>query len=88
MYTVYVLRNPQGRLYIGQTEDISRRLAEHAAGTTRWSKSRGPWELVLSEECSTRAEALRRERALKTGRLNQQLRRSVISAERVLPGKD
>ena len=28
MFTVYVLRNPEGRLYLGQTEDLDKRLHE------------------------------------------------------------
>src|SRR2546426_656575 len=72
--SVYVLRNPQGRLYIGQTRNLERRLAQHESGEARWTKTRGPWQLVLKEVYPSRAEAMRRERALKSGRLNQELR--------------
>jgi putative endonuclease len=74
MFTVYVLRNAQGRLYIGQTEHFKTRLEQHNSGSGRWTSSRGPWELVLSEDYDTRGEAMRRERSLKSGRLNQELR--------------
>ena len=74
MFTVYVLRNAAGTLYTGQTRDLQRRLAEHQAGAARWTRGRGPWELVLAEEFATRAEAMRRERQLKSGRLHQVLR--------------
>ncbi|MCL4239887.1 MAG: GIY-YIG nuclease family protein [Dehalococcoidia bacterium] len=76
-FTVYVLRNVQGRLYIGQTSDLPRRLTEHASGESRWTSGsgRGPWELVRAEEFETRAEAMARERQLKSGRANQDLRR-------------
>ena len=32
MYHVYVLKNDEGRLYVGHTDDLDRRLAEHHAG--------------------------------------------------------
>ena len=73
-YYVYVLRNPKGQLYIGSTNDLDRRVQQHQQGETRWTRNRGPWELVLSESFPTRADAMRRERNLKRGRANQQLR--------------
>ena len=92
MYHVYVLRNHEGRLYIGQTEDMERRLEQHRTGESRWTRSRGPWQLVLNESFATRSEAMKREKALKSGRLNQELRRRLRlgtqRVERVLPGKD
>ena len=86
-FTVYVLRNLEGRLYIGHTHDLEQRLAQHQSGTGNWTKRRGPWTPVYTETFATRAEAMRRERALKSGRLNQELR-DRLKVERVLPGKD
>ena len=74
MFFVYVLRNATGRLYIGHTQDLPRRLAQHQSGASRWTSGRGPWELVLHETYGTRAQAMRREHELKSGRLNQELR--------------
>jgi len=48
--------------------------------------------LVLNESFATRSEAMKREKALKSGRLNQELRAKATAGdstvERVLPGKD
>ncbi|MGE0688090.1 MAG: GIY-YIG nuclease family protein [Dehalococcoidia bacterium] len=77
MFIVYVLRNPAGRLYIGQTSDLPRRLQQHLNGESRWTKSHGPWTLVHSEEFDTRAEAMTREKQMKSGRMNQELRREI-----------
>jgi putative endonuclease len=71
-FVVYVLRSQSnGRRYVGQTEDLTRRLAEHndpehnpRKFTTRIP---GPWELIHHESYATRAEAMRRERWLKSG---------------------
>ncbi len=68
MYSAYVLRSlSTGRLYVGSTEDFARRLDEHQRGAARYTRGRGPWKVVLVEEFATRAEAMRRERALKSG---------------------
>ena len=69
MYSVYVLLSEStNKLYIGQTKDLSRRLLEHETGVARYTRGRGPWKLVLSEEYSTRSEAMEREKSLKSGK--------------------
>jgi predicted GIY-YIG superfamily endonuclease len=62
-----VLRNREGRLYIGSTGDLRRRLAEHQEGRSRWTRNRGPWQLVHYESFPNRSGATRRERQLKSG---------------------
>ena len=74
IYFVYVLRNPEGRLYIGFTTDLNRRVRQHQDGEGGWTRSRGPWELVHHEVFDNRSEAMRRERNLKRGKTNQELR--------------
>ena len=67
-FTAYVLQSAStGRYYTGQTADLERRLAEHTDGLSGYTKGRGLWNLVHQEEYSTRAEAMRRERFLKSG---------------------
>ena len=73
-YFVYVLQNPQGRLYIGFTADLEKRVKQHQEGKAGWTRSRGPWVLTWSEAFEDRAEAMKRERRLKTGKSNQELR--------------
>ena len=71
MFWVYVLQNPDGKLYIGQTDNLDRRSVQHndpAYTLTRTTKRfRGPWKLVYSEEVLSRSAALAREKALKSG---------------------
>ena len=68
MFTVYVLKSlANGKLYIGQSEHFERRFTEHQAGMARYTRGRGPWSVILTEEYLTRAEAMGRERFLKTG---------------------
>jgi len=76
MFHAYVLRSElTGRLYIGSTSDLRRRIDEHNGGLATATKNRGPWRLVHSEEYPTRSLAVRRERYLKTGKGRQELRR-------------
>lgn len=65
-YFVYVLENSSGIFYIGSTNDLKRRLAEHNdTARASWASRRGPWHIVAHEEFSSRAEAMQRERYLK-----------------------
>jgi putative endonuclease len=53
-------------LYTGITTNLERRLAEHEAGKgAKYTRGRGPFRLVYSETCAGRAEATRREAAIK-----------------------
>ncbi len=68
VWWVYMLRCADGSLYTGITTDVSRRVAEHngAGGLgARYTRSRRPVELVYAEGAGNRAEASRREAALK-----------------------
>ena len=73
-YFVYVLRNPEGRLYIGCTTDLHQRVRQHQEGKGGWTRGRGPWQLVHHEVFDSRATAMRREGNLKRGRTNRELR--------------
>jgi len=42
-YFVYVLQNTQGRLYIGFTADLERRVRQHQKDKGGWTCERGPW---------------------------------------------
>lgn len=72
VFWVYVLMSETvGKRYVGQADDLERRVAEHndpdhnpCKFTTRHP---GPWTLAHSETFSTRALAMRREKWLKSG---------------------
>ena len=73
-YFVYVLQNADGRLYIGFTASLTKRVRQHQEDKGGWTCGRGPWELVYYETFTDRIEAMRRERNLKRGKPNQELR--------------
>lgn len=78
LFIVYVLRSSStGRLYIGQTGNLERRLLEHQNGLARYTRGRGPWELILTEEFPSRSEAMGCELALKSGQGREALKRMI-----------
>jgi putative endonuclease len=65
-FHTYILRSvTTGRFYVGYTENLAKRVAEHNNNRTVSIKNRGPWTLVYSEEFPSRAAAMRREREIK-----------------------
>jgi putative endonuclease len=68
MYKVYALYSSGfNKIYIGQTDDLDRRLFEHNNGLLSiYTKHYKPWEVIYTEEYLTRGEALKREKQLKS----------------------
>lgn len=63
---VYMLRCGDDTLYTGVTDDVERRLAAHRAGKgAKYTRGRGPLELVYREEQPDKSAALRREIQIK-----------------------
>jgi len=56
-YRVYVLRNPEGRRYVGITNDVERRLTQHNQGVSKWTRGKGPWTLDWTSTPRTLGEA-------------------------------
>lgn len=68
-WSVYAIYNRGNKkIYIGQTGNLERRVAEHnrKRGNHFTSKVLGKWELLYNEECGSRTDAIRRERQLKS----------------------
>ena len=65
MFYLYILKNQQGRHYIGITATIKKRLATHNNGGVRSTKSYRPWLLVYHESFESKKDARLRELFLK-----------------------
>ncbi len=66
MHYVYILRCGDETLYTGYTTDIERRVEEHRSGTgAKYTRGRGPFELVHVEKYQTRSAAMSREYEIK-----------------------
>ncbi len=66
MYCVYILQSLRDEgYYIGQTDNLERRIERHNSGEVKSTKGRIPFELVRKEEFDTLSEARKRENYLK-----------------------
>ena len=64
-YRVYILRNCEGRLYVGLADDVPRRIEQHNTGQSRWTKGRGPWTTIWQSEELSLTHARKLESRLK-----------------------
>jgi putative endonuclease len=65
MYYIYLLRDRNGKLYIGFTNNIKRRLREHLSKRTFTTKKMDNPKLVYYEVYDNEDRAIERERKLK-----------------------
>jgi putative endonuclease len=66
MHYLYIIRCGDDTLYTGYTTDVERRLEEHRQGNgAKYTRGRGPLELVHVEEHTTRSAAMTREYEIK-----------------------
>ncbi len=66
-FWVYILRCADGKYYTGHTDNLEKRMHEHASGEgdPTFVSARWPADLVFSQEFGTRVEALSAERQIK-----------------------
>lgn len=65
-FFVYILGCSDSSFYTGHTDNLEKRLEEHAAGVTgSYTATRRPLELLFSQEFSSREEALAAELQIK-----------------------
>ena len=66
-FWVYMLRCADNSYYTGHTDNLEKRIGEHETGAipSCYTFSRRPLELVFSQDCATREEALAAERQIK-----------------------
>lgn len=62
----YILKCRDGSLYTGWTNDIENRIETHRSGKgAKYTRGRGPLELVYLEVSDTRSEAMHKEAYIK-----------------------
>ena len=86
-YYVYVIQCEDGSFYTGYTKNVNRRLTLHKNGKgARYTRMHKPKKLVYTEEFKTRAEAMRRERKVKT--MGHQKKRTLVRSQRKSKRRD
>ena len=86
-YFVYILQSQStGRYYCGHTNDLLRRLKQHNDPDYRLSRTtkviKGPWKIVWSFECVSRAEAMKQEKAIKKRGIRRYLEKAILAESR------
>ena len=65
-WMVYMLRCADDTVYTGITNNLDRRMVMHYEGKgAKYTRGRGPFEILFSEQHDSRSAALKREAALK-----------------------
>lgn len=63
---VYIVECSDGTYYTGYTTDVERRVKEHNTGNgAKYTKGRGPVELLHVEEFDSTSKAMKREHEIK-----------------------
>ena len=75
MYYVYILRSERNeKLYVGFTNDLRRRVAEHKTGDSTFTSQNGPWKLIYYEAFTSKDDARREELFLKSGKGRERIK--------------
>jgi len=82
-FIVYILRTSANTLYIGQTNNLEKRLKEHKEHKrgAKYMRAFDSFELVYTEEFGKRSEAMKREIQLK--RLTKLQKESLLASKLV-----
>lgn len=76
-YSCYILESEEGRLYIGITTDIERRIKEHNSSLgnrKRFTNKSSNWKLIHLEVFENDTEARKREKQIKSWKGGQALK--------------
>ena len=66
MFYVYIIHSKTAnKYYVGQTENLEKRLISHLSGISKYTSISTDWILVYTESFATRNEAIRRENEIK-----------------------
>ncbi len=81
MFYVYILRSQKDKeLYVGFTEDLQRRMKEHARGNVSSTRQRRPLDLLCYEAYHYKEEAQSREVYLKSSDGKKDLRKRLTKS--------
>ncbi len=73
MYYLYILKSKNKNwYYVGITDSLIKRLAEHNSGKTRSTKPYRPFEIVYTEEFESKSECRKRELFIKNNHAAKQ----------------
>jgi putative endonuclease len=85
-FFVYILRSTTtGGYYVGHTDNLSRRIAQHNdsayLGSKHTKRNQGPWTCVYREPYDTRSAAMKREKEIKAKKSRDYIECLIISRQ-------
>jgi len=78
---VYILENPLGKFYIGSTNNLQSRIAQHNSEEKtgkKFTHKFGPWVMVWKEEHPNRSLAMKREKQIKAMKSSKWIREKLL----------
>jgi len=84
MLWVYILENPRGAFYVGQTSDLAKRIADHNRTDSfdgHYTRKNGPWKLVWCETHTSRSSAMKREKQIKRMKSAKWIRQHLLPSD-------
>ena len=83
MFVVYALYSKTfDKIYIGFTSNLEERFRSHNELSKKgWTINFRPWQIIYQERLSSKAEAMKREKELKTATGRKFIRSLIINAE-------
>ncbi len=86
-YYVYILQSMKDfSFYVGQCDDLDRRMSKHFDGLSKYTGSKRPWRLVYFEKVKTRSIALKREKEIKLKKSRLYIESLILKLESCLSG--
>ena len=81
MVYLYILKSTYfPKTYVGISDNIQRRLAEHNRGFSKFTARYKPWKLIYKEEYENRSFAMKREKYFKSAVGRRQIKTIIYSA--------
>ncbi|MBL7857822.1 MAG: GIY-YIG nuclease family protein [Cyclobacteriaceae bacterium] len=71
-----MIESAAGKWYYGSTENVIQRVADHNSNRAKWTRFKGPWELIFRRDFEDKSEALKFEFLLKRMRNKNYIRTS------------
>ena len=81
-FHVYILENIEGRFYIGQTENLEKRILDHNRTDCvkgKFARKNGPWKLVWHEQHPSRSSAMIREKEIKAWKSTLMIKQKLLN---------
>ena len=74
IYYTYILQSEKTTgLYIGSTNNLEDRIHRHNTNRNKYTKGKGPWEVIFNRGFQTRSEAMKLEYHLKRKKNKQKI---------------